>query len=133
MNEDDKNEGLFKRLKNIENGQKNLIKDDDNEIYTSRSEFDDKDKQQQTNNIDTKPSDIFDYLKSLSSKASDLIDEIEEDDNDIDINKLDFIGSDREKFNFNIFRIPLNFLQDIYNREISLKEAEFKQRDLEKK
>ena len=62
-----------------------------------------------------------------------MIDEIEEDDNDIDINKLAFIGSDREKFNFNIFRMPLNFLQHIYNGEISLKEAEFKQRDLEKK
>ena len=108
-------------------------KDDDNEIYTPRSEFDDKDKKQQTNNIDTKPSNILDHLKSLISEASDLIDEIEEDDNDIDINKLAFIGSDREKFNFNIFRMPLNFLQDIYNREISLKEAEFKQRDLEKK
>ena len=133
LSEDDKKEGLFKRFKNVENAQKNLIKDDDNKIYTPRSEFDDKDKKQQTNNIDTKPSDIFDYLKSLSSEASDLIDEIEEDDNDIDINKLAFIGSDREKFNFNIFRMPLNFLQDIYNREISLKEAEFKQRDLEKK
>ena len=135
LDKDDKKEGLFKRLKNIENAQKNLIRDDDNEsiYYTPRSEFDDKDKKQQTNNIDTKPSDIFDYLKSLSSEASDLIDEIEEDDNDIDINKLAFIGSDREKFNFNIFRMPLNFLQDIYNSEISLKEAEFKQRDLEKK
>ena len=133
LSEDDKKEGLFKRLKNIENAQKNLIKDDDNKIYTPRSEFDDKDKKQQTNNIDTKPSDICDYLKSLSSEASDLIDEIEKDDNDIDINKLAFIGSDREKFNFNIFRMPLNFLQDIDNREISLKEAKFKQRDLEKK
>ena len=34
LSEDDKKEGLFKRLKNIENAQKNLIKDDDNEsIY----------------------------------------------------------------------------------------------------
>ena len=37
-----------------------------------------------------------------------------------------------EKFNFNTFRMSLNFLQDIYNGKISLKEAEFKQRDLEK-
>ena len=45
MSEDDKNEGLFKRFENIENGQKKLIKDDDdNEIYTPRSEFDDTDK-----------------------------------------------------------------------------------------
>ena len=34
LSEDDKNEGLFKRLKNFENAQKNLIRDDDNEnIY----------------------------------------------------------------------------------------------------
>ena len=108
-------------------------KDDDNEIYTPRSEFDDKDKKQQTNNIDTKPSNILDHLKSLISEASDLIDEIEEDDNDIDINKLAFIGSNKEKFNFNTFTVPLNLLSDIYNGKISLKEAEFKQRDLEKK
>ena len=39
LSEDDKAEGLFKRLKNIENAQKNLIKNDDK---------DDKDKE--TNN-----------------------------------------------------------------------------------
>ena len=31
-----------------------------------------------------------------------------------------------EKFNFNIFKKPLNFISAIYNGEISLKEAEFK-------
>ena len=35
--------------------------------------------------------------------------------------------------NFNIFRMPLNFLSAIYNREISLKEAEISQKNLEKK
>ena len=44
LSEDDKKEVLFKRLENIENAQKNLIRDGDNEsIYnTPRSEFDDK-------------------------------------------------------------------------------------------
>ena len=59
------------------------------------------------------------------------MDEIEELNNDIDIHKLLFIGSNKEKFNFNTSKIPLNFLSDIYNGKISLKEAEFKQRDLE--
>ena len=138
LDKDDKKEGLFKRLKNIENAQKNLIRDDDNEsiYYTPRSEFDDKDdkdKKQQTNNIDTKPPNVFNYLKSLSPEAKDLMDEIKDNDDDFDINKFAFIGSDREKFNFNTFDMPLNFLSDIYNGKISLKEAEFKQRDLEKK
>ena len=63
LSKDDKQEGFFKRLKNIENAQKNLITDDD------------KDKKQQTNNIDTKPTNIVNYLKSLSQKAKDLMDE----------------------------------------------------------
>ena len=60
------------------------------------------------------------------------MDGIEEDDYDIDINKLAFIGSDREKFNFNTFDMLLNLFPNIYNGKISLKEAEFKKRDLEK-
>ena len=38
-----------------------------------------------------------------------------------------------EKFNFNTFNKLLNSISAIYNGEISLKEAEFKQRDFEKK
>ena len=43
LHKDDQKEGLFKRLKNIENVQKNLIRDDDNEsIYCPPRPFDDK-------------------------------------------------------------------------------------------
>ena len=38
-----------------------------------------------------------------------------------------------EKFNFNTFDMPLNFLSDIYNGKISLKEAEFLQKKLHDK
>ena len=135
LDKDDKKEGLFKRLKNIENAQKNLIRDDDNEsiYYTPRSEFDDKDKKQQTNNIDTKPPNIVNYLKSLSQEAKDLMDEIEDANDDIDDDKLLFIGSNKERFNFNTFNKPLNFISAIYKGEISLKEAELKQKNIEKK
>ena len=115
LSEDDKREGLFKRLKNIENAQKYLIKNDDK---------DDKDKKQQTNNIDTKPPNVFNYLKSLSQEANNLMNGIEEANDDIDIYKVVFIGSNKKKFNFNTFEMPLNFLSDIYNGKISLKEAE---------
>ena len=93
----------------------------------------DKKKQQQNNNIKSKPLNIFDYLKSLSQEAKDLMDEIEEVNNDIDNGKLLFIGCNKEKFNFNTFHKPLNFISAIYNGEISLNKAEFQQRDLEKK
>ena len=61
------------------------------------------------------------------------MDEIKDAGNDINNNKVLFIGSKKEKFNFNIFRMALNFLSAIYNGEISLKEAEISQRNLEKK
>ena len=72
-------------------------------------------KNQQNNNIDTKPPNVFNYLKSLSPEANDLMDEIEDDD-DIDINKLAFIGNNEENFNFNTFKMPLSFLSDIFKK-----------------
>ena len=128
MDKDDQKEGLFKRLKNIENAQKNLIRDSDNEsiYYTPRSEFDDKDKKQQTNNRDTKRWDVFNYLKYLSQEANDLMDEIKVDDDDIDKNNLLFIGSNNETFDFSTFDMQLNFLLNIYNAKTSLKETELK-------
>ena len=77
LDKDDK-KGLFKRLQNIENAQKNLINGNDNDdnddnesIYkTPRSQFDSDDdeekdkKQQQNNDIGSKPLNVFDYLKA---------------------------------------------------------------------
>ena len=50
LDKNDQKEGLFKRLKNIENAQKILIRDADNKsiYYTPRSEFDDKDNKYKT-------------------------------------------------------------------------------------
>ena len=53
-----------------------------------------------------------------------MIDEIEDDD--INDGTVLFIGTNKEKFNFNTFNKPLNFILAISNGEISLKEAEFK-------
>ena len=77
LDKDDKKEGLFKRLKNIENAQKNLIRDDDNEsiYYTPRSEFDDKDhKYKKNNNVDTKPPNVFNYLKTFKKSKGKRFD-----------------------------------------------------------
>ena len=128
LDKDDRKEGLFERLNNIEFAQKNLIRNGDNEtIYnTPRSELDDndnKDKKQETSSIDTKPLNVFNYLKSLSQETNDLMDEMKEANDDIDIYKLLFIVSHKNKFNFNTFKMPLNVLSAICNGKISLKEA----------
>ena len=84
-------------------------------------------------NIGSIPLIVSNYLKSLSQEAKDLMDEIEDADNDIDYNKLLFIGSNKEKFNFNIFSTPLNLLLDIFNSKITLTKAEINQKDLNEK
>ena len=85
-------------------------------------------KQQQNNKIDTKSQNFFNYLKSLSQETKDLMGEIEDANDNID-GKLLFIGSNKERFNFNTFNKPLNFISSVYNGIISLKEAEFKQKN----
>ena len=96
---------MFKRLKNIEKAKKN---------------------------IGSIPLTVSNYLKSLSQEAKDLMDRIEDADN-LDYNKLLFIGSNKENFNYNIFSTPLNFLLDDFNGKITFKKAENNQRDLNKK
>ena len=83
--------------------------------------------------MDLKPLNVFDYLNSFSQKAENLMNEIKYADHNTDDYNLLFIGSNKEKFKFNIFKKPLNFLSAVFNGEITLKKAEIKQRDLEKK
>ena len=131
FDEDDKKEGLFRRLKNFENAQRNKVNSKIKKIMKimkMRIK-----KQQQNNNKESTLLNGFDYLKSLSQEARDLMDEIEDVNDDIDDSKLLFIGSNKEKFNFITFKKPLNFISAINNGEISLKEAGFKLRNLEKK
>ena len=49
---------------------------------------------------------------------------MEDADDDIDNNKLPFIGSNKEKINFNIFSMPLNLLLDFFNGKITLTKTE---------
>ena len=84
-------------------------------------------------NIHTKPPNVFDCWKSLSHGAKDLMGEIEGIHDDINIHMLFFIGSNKDNFNFNTFRMPLTFLSAIYNDEILLKEAEISTKKIRKK
>ena len=54
-------------------------------------------KTQQTNNIDTKPQNAFDYLKSFCQQAKDMMDEVKDANDDINIHMLAFVGSDGKK------------------------------------
>ena len=55
-----------------------------------------------------------------------MVDGIKGADNDIDKYKLVFIGCNRGKFNFSIFRMPVDFLSAIYNGEMEEEIEELK-------
>ena len=124
----------------IENAQKKLISGDDNKsiYYTPRLQFDseddeDKDQEKEQNiNIGSKPLNVFDYLNGLSQEAKDLLAELEDTEKDLNKKILNFVGSNREKFNVSTFKNPLDFLLNIYHGKITLKEAEFLQEILNK-
>ena len=59
--------------------------------------------------------------------------EMKDAKNDINDGKLLFICSNKERFNFNKFNKPLNFISAIYNGKISLKEAKIYQRKIQRK
>ena len=90
-------------------------------------------KKQNNINIDLKLPNVFNWLKTLSQEAKDVIDIMEDADDDIDNNKLPFIGSNKEKINFNIFIMPLNLLLDFFNGKITLTKTEINEWDLNEK
>ena len=90
-------------------------------------------KKQSNINIDLKLPNVFNWLKTLSQEAKDVIDIMEDADDDIDNNKLPFIGSNKEKINFNIFIMPLNLLLDFFNGKITLTKTEINEWDLNEK
>ena len=59
------------------------------------------------------------------------MDEIKDAKDDIDDDKLLFICSNKERFNFNTFNKPLNVISAICNGKISLKKEEISQRGIE--
>ena len=89
-------------------------------------------KKQQNKDIGSKPPNVFHYLKGISQEAKDLMIGLEDAEDDLDKEKLIFVGSNGEKFNFNTFKTPLYFLLNIYHGKIILKEAQFLQKSLNK-
>ena len=103
LSEDDKKEGLFKRLKTIKNSQKTTLRMMIMKVFTTHLDQNlmlkiINIKKQQKNKIDTKLPNVSDYLESLSQEAKDLMNEIKDSNDDINIHMLAFIGSNKKKF-----------------------------------
>ena len=85
LNEDDKKEGLFKRLKNIEDKNEKQIK-------SKLKAIEDYGKKQLDTN--SKSLKSIRYFSQLSPKAKELLEKITKERNDIDPKKFVFVKTD---------------------------------------
>ena len=117
LDKDDKKEGLFKRLKNIEDKNEKQLKaiEDKNE------------KQLDTNSKSLKS---ISYFSQLSTKAKELFEKIKKEKNDIDPEKFVCVKTDGTIFNFNKFKNSIDLASNIYRDKNLLKDAENKKHDI---
>ena len=106
MSEDDKKEGLLKRLKNIE---------DKNE------------KQLDTNSKSLKS---ISYFNQLSTEAKELFEKIKKEINNIDSENFVCVKTDGTILNFNKFKNSLDLASNIYRNKNLLKNAENEQNEI---
>ena len=106
--EDDKKEGLLKRLKNIEDKNQEKLKAIKNK----------------TENI----KEVTDFVnESLSLQAKWLTEEIKIIQKDVDYRKLKITGSNNATYDFSDYKIFKELFRDLYYRNMSINGAERKQ------
>ena len=117
LDKDDKKEGLFKRLKNIEDKNEKQLKaiEDKNE------------KQLDTNSKSLKS---ISYFSQLSTKAKELFEKIKKEKNDIDLEKFVCVTTFGTLCHFNKFKPSQDMASSIYKNKKLLKDAENKQSEI---
>ena len=122
LSEDDKKEGLLKRLKNIESkNEVNLqaIKDQGEKQMREIKNI---------NKINTLK--VIDEIRRKNTDASKILLDIKKIDETLDNAELVCTKTDGTKYDFNRFLFPLKFIEKIHNYEITLDEARNYQTEL---
>ena len=123
LSEDNKKEGLFKRLENIKNKneeQLQAIKDQGEKQL------------KELKNIDkSKTLKAIGEISKKNDEANKLLSEFRKIDETLDNAELVCTKTDGTKYDFNRFSLPLKFIEKIHNYEITLDEAKNYQTELE--
>ena len=112
--DEDKKERLLKRLKNIEDKNKERLKEIE----------DHKKKQLDT---DSKLLKSISYFSQLSTKAKELFEKIKKEKNEVDAETFVCVKTDVTVFNFNKFKNSIDLASNIYRNKNLLKDAENEQ------
>ena len=112
LSEDDKKEGLLKRLKNIEGK---------NEVQLQAIKDQGKKQFREIKNINKSNTlKVIDKIRRKNSGANRILLDIDET---LDDAELVCTKTDRTKYDFNRFLFPLKFIEKIHNYEITLDQA----------
>ena len=107
LDKDDQKEGLFKRLKNIEDKNEELLK-----------------AKNKTENI----KEVTDFVdQPLSLEAKELIEEIRAIQEDVDYRKLKIRGGNNTDYDFSDYKTCKELFKGLYCKKITIEEAEREQ------
>ena len=124
LNEDDQKEGLFKRLENTK---------DTNLTQLQATKDWGKQQLRQLKNIDKSNTiKAINEIRRKNDEANKILLDVKKTDTKLDTEELVFTKTGGTKYDFNIFALPLKFVEKINNYEITLDEAIEDQNKLEK-
>ena len=124
LSEDDKKEGLFKRLKNIEGK---------NEVQLQAIKDQGEKQLREIKNINKSNTlKVIDEIRRRNDETNKILLEVKKIDTKLDTAELVCTKTDGTKYNFNTFALSLKFVEKIFNYEITLDEAKDDQDKLEK-
>ena len=109
LDKDDKKEGLFKRLKNIEDKNEKLLE--------VKNKVENKDIKEVTDFVD----------QPLSFEAKELINEIKTIQKNVDYRKLKIRGGNNTDYDFSDYKTCKELFKGLYYRKITIEEAEREQ------
>ena len=115
MSEDDKKEGLLKRLENIEGN---------NEVQWKAIKDQGKKQLGEIKNINKSNTlKVIDKIRRKNDEANKILLEVKKIDAKLDTAELVCTKTDGTKYDFNRFLFPLKFIEKIHNYEITLDQA----------
>ena len=124
LSEEDKKEGLFKRIKKIEGKNEKQLKAIEDQGKKQLEEI-------KNINISSKPLKTISFFSTISEEAKELMNKIKVIDDWLETAQRICTKTDGKiKFDFNKFALPLKFATKIYRHDLTLQEAEDGQQKL---
>ena len=125
LSEEDRKEGLFKRIKNIEGKNEEQLKAIEDQGKKQLEEI-------KNINVSSKPLKTISFFSTISEEAKELMNKIKVIDDWLETAQLICTKTDgKTKYDFSKFIFPLKFASEIYNYDFTLQKAQDKQQELE--